>query len=161
MHTSQTLECSTSGRILKTIRLGREPKIGECHATDYAFLRLWYKFEVRKFSPFIRFTFRVNGCTRIRQERVYRAKSKYDLMRILSELVFIPQTQESIGCCMTFPIFYFLQRAVVFNIQPDVERLVGVCWEPSFMAVILGQFIPCHLGPPWPLFHQLLYHMLF
>ena len=42
------------------------------------------------------------GVTRIRQERVYCAKSKYDLMRILSEPVFIPQTQEPIGCCMTF-----------------------------------------------------------
>ena len=50
-------------------------------------------------------------------------KSKYDLMRILFELVFIPQTQESIGCRMTFSIFDFLHRAVVFNIQPDVEYL--------------------------------------
>ena len=64
-----------------------------------------------------------NRCTRIIQEQVYRAKSKYDLMIILSELVFIPQTQESIGCCMTFPdYFYFLQRADVLNIQPDVEH---------------------------------------
>ena len=47
--------------------------------------------------------FASNRCARIRQERVYSAISKYDLMRILSELVFIPQTQESIGCCMTFP----------------------------------------------------------
>ena len=46
-----------------------------------------------------------NRCTSIRQESVYRAKSKYDLKRILSELVFIPQTQESIGCCMTFSDF--------------------------------------------------------
>ena len=37
----------------------RIKKIGDCHATDYAFLRLWYKFEVRKFSRFARFTFRV------------------------------------------------------------------------------------------------------
>ena len=49
----------------------------------------------------------LHRCTRIRQECVYRAKSKYDLMRILSELVFIPQKQESIGCCMTFPDFLF------------------------------------------------------
>ena len=49
--------------------------------------------------------FAKNWGTIIRQERVYSAKSKYDLMRILSELVFIPQTQESIGCCMTFPDF--------------------------------------------------------
>ena len=49
--------------------------------------------------------FASNMCTRIRQERVYRVKSKYGLMRILSELVFIPQTQETIGCCMTFPDF--------------------------------------------------------
>ena len=41
------------------------------------------------------------------QEHVYHGKSKYDLMRILSELVFIPQKQESIGCCMTFPDFLF------------------------------------------------------
>ena len=51
--------------------------------------------------------FEYNRCTRIRQERVYHAKSKYDLMRILSELVFIPQTQESIGCCKTFPDYLF------------------------------------------------------
>ena len=50
---------------------------------------------------------RKKRCTRMRQERVYRAKSKYDLMKILSELVFIPQTQESIGCCITFPNFWF------------------------------------------------------
>ena len=31
-----------------------ELKIGECHATDYVFLPMWYKFEVRKFSPFVR-----------------------------------------------------------------------------------------------------------
>ena len=63
------------------------------------------KFEARKFSRFVRFTFHVNRCTRIRQERVCRAKSKYDLMRILSEFVFIPEMQESIGCCMTFSDF--------------------------------------------------------
>ena len=33
--------------------------------------------------------FEKNRCTRIRQERVYCAKSKYDLMRILSELILI------------------------------------------------------------------------
>ena len=38
----------------------------------------------------VRFTFRV--CTRSRQELDYRANGKYYLMRILSELVFIPQT---------------------------------------------------------------------
>ena len=43
-------------------------------------------------------------------------------MRILSELVYIPQTQETIGCCMTFPIFDFLHSEVVFDIQPDVEH---------------------------------------
>ena len=58
-HAYQTLECSTSGWILKTIRPGRESKIGEWHTIDYAFLRLWYNFEVRKFSRFVRFTFRV------------------------------------------------------------------------------------------------------
>ena len=64
----------------------------------------------------------LNRCTGIRHERVYRAESKSDLMRILSELVFIPQTQESIGCCMAFPdiFFNFLHREIVFNIQPDV-----------------------------------------
>ena len=46
-------------------------------------------------------------------ERVYRAKSKYDLNKIYSELVFIPPTQESIGCCLTIPIFDFLHTAVV------------------------------------------------
>ena len=57
--THRTLKCSTSGWILKTTPPGRESKIGECHATDYAFLRLWHKFEVRKFSLFVRFTFRI------------------------------------------------------------------------------------------------------
>ena len=43
-------------------------------------------------------------------------------MRILSELVFIQQTQAPIGCCMTFPDFFdSFNRAVVFNIQADVE----------------------------------------
>ena len=46
-HAYQTLECSTSGCILKTNPPGRESKIWECHAADYAFLPLWYKFEVR------------------------------------------------------------------------------------------------------------------
>ena len=44
-------------------------------------------------------------------------------MRILSELTFIPQTQECIGYCMTFPDFRFLHGGIVFNIQPDVEHL--------------------------------------
>ena len=39
----------------KTIPPGKESKIGECHATDHAFLCLWYKFEVRKFSRFVSF----------------------------------------------------------------------------------------------------------
>ena len=43
----------------KTIPPGRESKTGECHATEYAFLHMWYKFEVRKFSRFVRFAFRV------------------------------------------------------------------------------------------------------
>ena len=34
---------------IKTIIPRRESKICECHATAFAFLRLWYKFEVRKF----------------------------------------------------------------------------------------------------------------
>ena len=35
--------------------------------------------------------FAYKRCTRIGQEHVYRTKSKCDLMRILSELLFIPQ----------------------------------------------------------------------
>ena len=38
------------------------------------------------------FLFALNRCTRIRREHVYHAKSKYDLMRILFGLIFIPQT---------------------------------------------------------------------
>ena len=49
-HAYQTLECSTSGRILKTTALCRKLKIGEYHATAYGFLRLWYKYELRKYS---------------------------------------------------------------------------------------------------------------
>ena len=52
-------------------------------------------------------------CTRIRQECVYPSKSKYDLMRIVYELIFIPQTIESIGCCMIFPNFE--QFFFIFN----------------------------------------------
>ena len=51
------IQCSTHGCILKTTAPGEEPEFGECHATAYAFLRLWYKFEVRKISHFVRFTF--------------------------------------------------------------------------------------------------------
>ena len=51
-------------------------------------------------------------------------------MRILSELVFIPQTQESIGCCMTFPdfsIFFIEQLFLIFNnMLSIIEPLVGV-----------------------------------
>ena len=57
-------------------------------------------------------------CTRIRQERVNCAKSKYDLMRILPELVFIPPAQEYTACCMTFPdflIFFIEQLFLIFN----------------------------------------------
>ena len=64
--------------------------------------------------------------TRIRQERVYRAKSIYDLMRILSKLVFIPQTQESIGGCMTFPDFGFFfieQLFLIFNQIKSIRAL--------------------------------------
>ena len=43
----------------KTTALGRDSKIGVCHAIARRFLRLWYKYEVRKFSHFVRFTFRV------------------------------------------------------------------------------------------------------
>ena len=49
-HAYQTLECSTSGWILKTTALWRKSKIGKCHATAYGFLRLWYKYELRKYS---------------------------------------------------------------------------------------------------------------
>ena len=56
-HAYQTLRSCTSGWILKTIPPRKESKIGKCHATDYAFLSLWFKFEVRKYSRFVRFTF--------------------------------------------------------------------------------------------------------
>ena len=39
-------------------------------------------------------------------------------MRILFELVIIPQIQESIGCCITFPdffIFFIEQLFLIFN----------------------------------------------
>ena len=45
--------------MLKTTAPERESKIGECHATAYAFLRLWYEFQVRKCTRFVRFTFHV------------------------------------------------------------------------------------------------------
>ena len=58
-HAYKTLKCSTSGSVLKIIPPGGESEMGECNATDYCFLRLGYKFEVRKFSCFVRFIFRV------------------------------------------------------------------------------------------------------
>ena len=36
-------------------------KIWECHATAYAFLRVWYKFEVIQFSRFVGFIFRLKS----------------------------------------------------------------------------------------------------
>ena len=54
----QTLSYSTNGQIWKTIP-GREKKIGECHAIAYGNIHLWYKYQVRKFSNFVKFTFRV------------------------------------------------------------------------------------------------------
>ena len=42
---------------IKINALGRESTIGKCHRIAYRFLRLWYKYEVRKFSHFFRFTF--------------------------------------------------------------------------------------------------------
>ena len=32
---------------------------GECHATAYGLLRLWYKYKLRKYSELVIFTFRV------------------------------------------------------------------------------------------------------
>ena len=54
----------------------------------HEFLHLWYKYKVRKISCFVRLTFHVIKV----YEQVYYAKSKYSIMIILSELVFIPQT---------------------------------------------------------------------
>ena len=75
--------------------------------------------------------FTYNRCTGIRQEGVFfQPKSKYDLMRILSELALIPLALESIGCCMTFPVFCYIHHtAVGFHIQPAVKNwIVGVVW---------------------------------
>ena len=46
-------------RLKTTTALEKESKIGECHAKTYGFLRLLYKYEVRKFSRFVRFTLHV------------------------------------------------------------------------------------------------------
>ena len=35
----------------------KKKKIGECHATAYGFLHLWYKYEPRKYSHYVIFTF--------------------------------------------------------------------------------------------------------
>ena len=72
-----------------------------------AFLRLWYKFEGThlKFSRFVRFTFwRKIGVPEFDRNVFITRKVN---MRVLFELVSIPQRQESIGCCMTFPDFLF------------------------------------------------------
>ena len=53
--------------IIKFLVLGRESKTGECNATSYGSLRLWCKYEVREFSPFVRFTC---WCTRSRYKHV-------------------------------------------------------------------------------------------
>ena len=56
-------------------------------------------------------------------------KSNSDKTRELSDLKFIPQMQECIGCCMTFPVFLFSPGAVVIKIHPDIDHwiiLVGM-----------------------------------
>ena len=50
LHAYQTLECSISAWILKTNCSMKKIKIGECHAKACWFLRLWYKYELRKYS---------------------------------------------------------------------------------------------------------------
>ena len=75
---------------IKTIAPERESKVGKCYATAYAFLRLRYKFEVEKLS-FCKIYFpRKIGVPEF-DRNMFIAQSKYDLKRILCELVFIPQ----------------------------------------------------------------------
>ena len=75
---------------------GKELKVGECHETLKQQPMHSYVCGINlrsESSPVLSdLLFALNRCTRTRQERVYRAKSKYDPMRILSELVFTPQT---------------------------------------------------------------------
>ena len=62
-------------------------------------------------------------------------------MRILSELVFIPQTQEPIGYCMTFPrffIFFIEQLFLIFNQMFSIRELVGV----GFVNQLIKKFWP-------------------
>ena len=63
-------------------------------------------------------------------------------MGILSELVFIPETQESIGYCMILPIFYSLPGGIVFNIQPDVEH--SLVWQACYPCFDTNSFTKFH-----------------
>ena len=48
---------------LNMINICPRKKIGECHEIAYGFPCLWYKYEVREFSPFVRFTFNIGPKT--------------------------------------------------------------------------------------------------
>ena len=96
-------------------------------------------------------------------------------MRILSELVFIPQTQESIGCCITFPdffIFFIEQLFLIFSQMLSIWAfgrrvvclfifvfafLVHCCvftdWSLSIMLVLKG-----HLLSHWPKYIWILHN---
>ena len=73
---------------LVTIPPGRESHIRKYHATAYVFRRLWYKYELRKYSHQVIFTFRATRSCRILVHLFY-AKSKSDKTRELSDLKLI------------------------------------------------------------------------
>ena len=114
--------------------LRRESKLQVCQAIAYRFLHLWYKYEVKKFSYFVRFTFRVikvyQNPTGTTCTLVYSAKSKYDIMNILSEIC-IYATNAGIWHS---PIFDSLPRAdffYKFSSGWAFDRLCGVGNIPS------------------------------
>ena len=72
---------------------GSELKIGECHGIAYGFQHLLFKYEVRKFSRFVRFTFGVINMYHIPTGMCLL----HDIMRILSELVFMYITNVGIN----------------------------------------------------------------
>ena len=77
-----------------------------------------------------------------KQESVYRAKSKYDPIGYKENTfcahIFIPQTQEYIGCMSFLEFYFFFHRAVVF--QPDVEHWI-VCRLAPVLKTIFHQYV--------------------
>ena len=96
----------------------------ECHATVYGFLRLWYKYELRKYSHYVIFTFRaintflLNSCTPI------LAKCASDKTREISDLKFYTTNIGMHSLLHDIPRFLFLfleELFLIFNQMLSIQ----------------------------------------